>query len=553
MPESSPYEQRPWLSLYGEAVPADLTSPQPNALAMFDAALAERPDAPLVHYFDSTLTMAEVDRLSAALAVGLAEELGVARGDRVLVQLQNIPAFVLAMLAIWRLGAVMVPANPMYKQREVEGLLRDSGAKVFVQMESLDPGAGKAAEAVGGVSVVTTSELDFVEAPPEQLFAGITRERHDGTRDLLELAGAFEGKRPPPVQLGPDDLAFLVYTSGTTGPPKGAMNTHGNVVYNCEVYRVWVDLTPDDVCLAVAPLFHVTGLVAHLGVALLVPMPLVLGYRFEPKVMAELAERYRATWGMGSITAFISLMNDPVAAERDLSAMTKICSGGAPIAPPTIAQFEKQFGSYIHNLYGLTETTSPSHGVPIGRRAPVDPTSGALSVGVPVCGYTVRIVGEDRKELPVGEVGELVTEGPGVVPGYWNKPEETEKALPGGRLHTGDVGFMDQDGWFYIVDRQKDMIIASGYKVWPREVEDVLYQHPAVREAGVVGAPDEYRGETVKAFVSLKPGTSATKEELVSFCKERMAAYKYPRIVEILDEIPKTATGKILRRELRDK
>jgi long-chain acyl-CoA synthetase len=330
------------------------------------------------------------------------------------------------------------------------------------------------------------------------------------------------------------------------------MNTHRNIVYNAEVYRRWVHLTPEDVCLAVAPLFHVTGLVAHLAVALLLPRPLVLGYRFDAAVMAELAERHRATWAMGSITAFIALMNNADAVERDLSAMTKVGSGGAPIAPSTVEQFEQHFGAYIHNIYGLTETTSPSHGVPWGRRAPVDPNSGALSVGVPVCGYTVRIVDDDGKELPPGEVGEVVTEGPGVVRGYWNKPEETAKALPGARLHTGDVGFMDSEGWFYLVDRQKDMIVASGFKVWPREVEDVLYQHAAVRECGVVGVPDAYRGETVKAFVSFKAGQSAGPKELIAFCKERMAAYKYPRQVEIVDEIPKTVTGKVLRRELRD-
>jgi long-chain acyl-CoA synthetase len=256
--------------------------------------------------------------------------------------------------------------------------------------------------------------------------------------------------------------------------------------------------------------------------------------------------------GDGVDHPFIAFMNDPQAVKRDFSAMTKIASGGAPIAPSTVQQYEAAFGSYIHNLYGLTETTSSSHGVPFGRRAPVDPTSGALSVGVPMCGYTVRIVDEKREELPPDEIGELVTEGPGVVPGYWNKPEETEKALAQGRLHTGDVGFMDADGWFYLVDRQKDMIVASGYKVWPREVEDVLYQHPAVRESGVVGVPDPYRGETVKAFVSLKTGASVQPDELIAFCKERMAAYKYPRQVEIVDEIPKTVTGKVLRRELRD-
>ncbi len=551
---TSPYDSRPWLSLYDPGVPDMLDLPFPTALGMFDAALREHPDAPLVHYFDTTQSLADVDRMSAALAAGLAQQLDVGKGDRVLVQLQNVPGFLLAMLAIWRLGAVMVPVNPMYKQRELEGLLRDSGARVLVQHEALFPDAGRpAADGVGGVQVVTVSELDFVTDPPERLFRGVTQQRHEGSADLMELLQANDGQRPEAVDLSPDDVAFLVYTSGTTGPPKGAMNTHRNVVSECHIYRLWAHLTPEDSCLAIAPLFHVTGLIAHLGIALLVPMPLVLGYRFDAPVMAELAERYGTTWTIGSITAFIALMNDPEASARNLSALTKIGSGGAPIAPSTVEQFEKQFGAYIHNVYGLTETTSPSHAVPMGQRAPVDPNSGALSIGIPVCGYAVRIVGEDRQELPVGEVGEIAIEGPGVVPGYWNKPEETQKALPGGRLHTGDVGFMDAQGWFYIVDRQKDMIVASGYKVWPREVEDVLYQHPAVREAGVVGVADPYRGETVKAFVSLKPGTSATPEELIGFCKQRMAAYKYPRVVELLDEIPKTATGKILRRELREK
>jgi long-chain acyl-CoA synthetase len=191
--------------------------------------------------------------------------------------------------------------------------------------------------------------------------------------------------------------------------------------------------------------------------------------------------------------------------------------------------------------------------VPIGTRAPVDPASGALSVGVPVYDTVVRVVGEDGRELPAGEVGEIVTSGPQVVPGYWGRPEESERAIPGGALHTGDVGFMDADGWFYVVDRKKDQINAAGYKVWPREVEDVLYGHPAVREAAVVGVPDAYRGETVKAFVSLRPGESLEADELIAFCRERMAAYKYPRVVELVDELPRTASGKVLRRALRDR
>jgi long-chain acyl-CoA synthetase len=244
-------------------------------------------------------------------------------------------------------------------------------------------------------------------------------------------------------------------------------------------------------------------------------------------------------------------MNVPDADSSKLASLRKIYSGGAPIPPSTVAAFREKFGHYIHNVYGLTETTSPSHMGPFGAEAPVDPDSGALSVGVPIYNTVVRVIDEDGNDLPAGEVGELVTAGPQIVAGYWNKPDETANALPGGALHTGDVGYMNSDGWFFIVDRKKDQINAGGYKVWPREVEDALYEHPEVREAAVVGIPDEYRGETVKAFVSLKAGATATREEIIAFTKERLAAYKYPRDVEILDEIPMTASGKVLRRELR--
>jgi long-chain acyl-CoA synthetase len=354
------------------------------------------------------------------------------------------------------------------------------------------------------------------------------------------------------VSFDPGDTAFLTYTSGTTGPPKGAMNTHRNVVFNSQTYREWCRLSSEDVVLGVAPLFHITGLVGHIAISLLSGAPLVLMYRLDPALTLDVAEAEGATFTVGSITVFIALMNAPNADKAKLATLTKVYSGGAPIPPSTVDAFRDAFGHYIHNIYGLTETTSPSHAVPFDRRAPVDEGSGALSVGVPVFNTVVRILGEDGEELPPGEVGEFVTSGPQVVPGYWDKPEETKHALPGGALRTGDVGFMDADGWFYLVDRKKDQINASGYKVWPREVEDVLYGHPAVREAAVVGVADEYRGETVKAYVSLKDGRSAEPDELIAFCKERMAAYKYPRLVEVLDEIPKTATGKILRRALRD-
>jgi long-chain acyl-CoA synthetase len=545
------YEQRPWLSLYDEGLAGDIEREFDSCLDMFAAAVERGADRPLVHYFDATLSVGEVDRLSDAVAVGLAD-LGVEPGDRVAVYLQNVPQFVLAALATWKARGIMVSVNPMLRERELEFMLNDSGATALVTLESLH--GQVAASVVPNTkvrAVLTTSELEWVGDPPPTLLAGVERTRHPGTHDLLELAHANEGLRPASVGLGPDDVAFLTYTSGTTGPPKGAMNTHANVVFNSQTYRDWIHLGPHDVILGVAPLFHITGLIGHLGIALLLPAPLVLAHRFDAPTVLAAVERWRPTFTIGSITAFIALMNDPSATSRDLSSLTKVYSGGAPIPPTVVEAYERQFGAYIHNAYGLTETTSPSHFVPFTRRAPVDEASGALAVGVPVFNTVVRVVDEHGRELPPGDVGEFLTRGPEVVPGYWEKPEETVYALPGGELRTGDVGFMDEQGWYYVVDRAKDQINVAGYKVWPREVEDVLYGHPAIREAAVIGIPDPYRGETVKAFVSLKPGRAADEEELIAFCRERMAAYKYPRAVEFVDELPKTVTGKILRRELR--
>jgi long-chain acyl-CoA synthetase len=330
------------------------------------------------------------------------------------------------------------------------------------------------------------------------------------------------------------------------------MNTHRNVVFTAQVYRDWVRAGRDGAIFGIAPLFHITGLIAHVGVGLLMPVPIVLGARFDPLVTAQLARRRGATFTVAAITAFIALLDDERVTPEDLATFIKPYSGGAPIAPATADAWAERFGTRIRVAYGLTETTSPSHLTPHRSASPVDERTGALSIGVPVFGTVVRIAGDDGEDLPPGEIGELLTSGPGVVPGYWEKPEETAHALPGGELHTGDVGFMDERGWFYLVDRKKDQINAAGYKVWPREVEDVLYEHPAVREAAVVGVADRYRGESVKAFISLKAGRAAEPDELIAFCRERLAAYKYPRQVEVLDALPKTATGKILRRELRD-
>jgi long-chain acyl-CoA synthetase len=545
------YDEKPWLSRYDQDQPAEISLEFTDALAMFRASVSRNPDGDIIRYFGGRITARELDELSDAFAVALLEE-GLSAGDRVALYLQNVPQFVIGLLATWKAGGVVVPVNPMNRARELDAVLRDSGARVLVCLQSLyrDVAAG-VVPGTDVTTVVTTSELEYRARDDPRVFAGIEPLECAGTQDMAELIERFRGQAPGPVSFTAADSACLTYTSGTTGPPKGAMNTHGNVVFNSQAYRQWCRLGPDDVVLGVAPLFHITGLIAGVTLALLLGVPLVLTYRFEPSVGIDTIREERPTFTVGSITVFIALMNAPNAEPDALASLTKIWSGGAPIPPSTVKAFQAQFGQYIHNVYGLTETTSPSHGVPSGATAPVDEASGALSVGVPVFNTVVRIVGDDGQDLPAGQVGEIVTSGPMVVPGYWHKPEETEHALPGGALHTGDVGYMDADGWFYIVDRKKDQINAGGYKVWPREVEDVLYQHESVREAAVVGVPDAYRGETVKAFVSLRPGKTATAEELIGFCRSQMAAYKYPRQIEFLDELPKTVSGKLLRRELR--
>ncbi|WP_448641621.1 AMP-binding protein [Geodermatophilus sp. URMC 63] len=550
----SVYTDRPWLALYGEGQPADITPEHETLLDVFRASLAAAPDAVAIRYFDGVLTFADLDWASDALAVALAEG-GFAPGDRMGVYVQNDPAFVIGLLGAWKAGGAAVAINPMNKARELTYLLSDSGATALLCLEQLYESVARDVVESGETkvaTVVTCSPLDHQSRDDARVLGDVVRARQEGTLALAELLETHAGRTPSPAALSGGDVAILTYTSGTTGQPKGAMNTHATMVFNACTYREWMRLTPDDVVLGVAPLFHITGLIGHVALALLLPCPLVLAHRFQPEVVLDAVREHRPTFTVGAIMVFISLSGVEGVSREDFSSLRTIYSGGAPIAPAVTDAFEERTGRYIHNIYGLTETNSPSHAVPMGVKAPVDENSGALSVGVPVYDTVVRILGEDGQELPPGEVGEIATSGPQVVPGYWGRPEATAESIPGGELRTGDVGFMDEQGWFYLVDRKKDMINAAGYKVWPREVEDVLYGHPAVREAAVVGVADAYRGETVKAFVSLKPGSSVTPEEVIAWAKERMAAYKYPRSVEFVDELPKTTTGKILRRELRD-
>lgn len=523
-----------------------------NGAELFERAARERPDDPALFYFDTAIGFREAAEPAHGLAVSLRDELGLRPGDRVALMLQNVPQLPIAVHAVWLCGGVITTVNPMNKERELRHQLTDSGARVAICLESLFAVVEAAREGTEVEHVLTVSELDMLEEIPTAL-AGHARVACAGAIPFASLLGAAPG-RFDPVDVSPDSPALLTYTSGTTGVPKGAINTHRNIVHTAGAMTSWGSLGPGDVTVAMAPLFHITGLVCHMSTARLSTTPLILLYRFDAGEILRLIERWRGTYVIGPLTAFLAMLDHPSFAERDLSSLAKVASGGAPVFAAVVERWERATGTYLHNTYGLTETAAPSHMVPRGRRSAVDPDSGALSVGIPIEGNESRLVSvEDGSEVAAGEEGEILTRGPGVTPGYWNRRQESEAAIVDGWLHTGDVGKRDVDGWYYLVDRIKDMINVSGYKVWPREVEDVLYQHPALVEAAVVGAPDDYRGESPVAYVVLREGAAATPEELIAHCRELLAVYKAPRRVVFVGEIPKTLTGKARRRELRER
>ncbi|MFF5335774.1 long-chain fatty acid--CoA ligase [Streptomyces sp. NPDC013181] len=544
------YASRPWLPLLSEAQRAPV-HPAETLVHAFRASVERAPDHPALAYFDGRLSYRETDALSDSVAGHLAAR-GLAPGDRVAIMLQNSPQFVLALLGAWKAGAVVVPLNPMYKSAEVGHVLRDAGVTALVCADRTWE-AYLRETAAGAPSVritLTACELDLQTANDERVLGFERLPAPEDSDDLVAVARRGLAA-PPGRDRTATDTALISYTSGTSGTPKGAMNSHGNIMVNAERQRTGHPVPEGAAYFALAPLFHITGMVCQLAACLTNAGTLVLVHRFHPGVVLDAFAEHRPAYTVGPSTAFMALAATPGATPWHFASFRVISSGGAPLPPALVEKFRAAFGPYLRNGYGLTECTAPCASVPPEREAPVDPVSGTLSVGVPGPDTVVRIIDENGDDVPFGELGEIAVRGPQVVSGYWGLPEATAEAFPDGELRTGDIGFMDREGWLYVVDRKKDMINASGFKVWPREVEDVLYTHPAVREAAVVGVPDAYRGETVRAYVSLRPGASAGPDELAAYCRERLAAYKYPREVEILTELPKTASGKILRRELR--
>lgn len=501
--------------------------------AVWARRVREEPDAPAVTYRDRKLPVREVDDLAEALADALSER-GVEQGSRVGVHLQNVPQYALLFIALWKLGAIGVLINPMYFGRELQTIVDD-------------------AEPVG--LIATDRDVERVrEALPATSAPWVigTSESPDADDELMTLVKRHLGGRAPQATVDPDDVALLVYTSGTTGPPKGAMNSHANILAVTSSFAALGGIGSGSVAFALAPLFHITGAVLLGALPLMQRAELVLAGRFDPESGLAAIRDHGVTYTIGSITAFTAMMNSPTATAEHFASATTLFSGGAPVPLSTVNRFEERYGRYIHNAYGMTETSSGVIAVPPGEVAPTEPARGTLSVGKALDGVQAEIVDADGRTLGRGEEGELVLWGPQIISGYWRKPDASAAAIPDGRLHTGDVAMIDDDGWIYIVDRIKDQINVSGYKVWPREVEEILYEHPAVLEAAVVGVPDDYQGESVVAYVSVREGFTVSGTELVEFIRDHLAAYKRPRRVEIVADLPKTQTGKIQRRMLRN-
>ncbi|KOX26054.1 MULTISPECIES: long-chain-fatty-acid--CoA ligase [unclassified Streptomyces] len=476
-----------------------------------------QPERPALRLGERVLTYAELDEHSARAAALLRSE-GVRPGDRVALMLPNVPEFVVLYYGVLRAGAVVVPMNPLLKTRETEFHLADSGAVRLFEWHQA-PGEGAKGAAAAGV-------------------------RHTAVEPAA-FAASLAGHEPLPEVADTDgeDMAVLLYTSGTTGRPKGAVLTHAGLRHNTEVNSIEVQrMTPEDVVVGCLPLFHIFGQICTMSAAVRSGASLVLIPRFEPGAVLDAVARERATVFEGVPTMYAALLQHP--SEADVSTLRMCISGGASLPVEILHGFERRFGCPVLEGFGMSETS------PVVTFNHPDRPRKAGSIGTPIRDVEVRLLDEEGRDVTPGEIGELAVRGPNVMKGYWNRPEETEAAVPDGWLRTGDLGRADEDGYLYIVDRKKDMIIRGGYNVYPREIEEVLHEHPAVALAAVVGVPHAELGEEVAAAVVLRPGARATPEELREYVRERVAAYKYPRGVWLVEKLPLGPSGKILKREI---
>jgi long-chain acyl-CoA synthetase len=547
--------EKPWLSSWPQGVSQTIEYPEISLSEVLRKSATESPDKVAVSYFGTQLTYRELDSLVDKFAEAL-QDLGIKKGDRVGIYLPNIPQFPIAYYGTLRAGGIVIALSPLYKEIEIGHILKDSGAQLLVAWDRLYPYVQAVKNETKLVNVITTSVRDYLP-PLLRLLSplkGVKSYPCPGALDMKALLTKYRGQ-PKPVEVNAKDVALLQYTGGTTGIPKGAMLTHYNMVANVEQIKEWARLQPGaDIHLAVLPFFHIFGMTVALNSPIYLRSKMILlpDPRDIPGVLKTI-EKEKPTIFCAVPTLYIALISRPDIQKRNMRSVRLCISGGSALPLEVQRKFEALTGGRLVEGYGLTETSPVTHVNPLD-----DPKKNRPgSIGIPVPDTEAKIVDLDtgERDLPPGEVGELVIHGPQVMTGYWEKPDENKLALRGGWFYTGDIASMDPDGYFRIVDRKKDMIDVSGYKVWPREVEERLFEHPAIREAGVVGIPDARSGEAVKAFVVLKEGYEGkvTAEEISNFCKQKIASYKAPKIVEFKTELPKTVVGKVLRRELKTK
>ncbi|PKN35912.1 MAG: long-chain fatty acid--CoA ligase [Deltaproteobacteria bacterium HGW-Deltaproteobacteria-19] len=547
-------EERLWHKEYMQGVPREVSFEDLTMPEYLSRTARRFPRRDALIFMGKRICFSELDELATIFAKSL-RKIGVSPGDRVALLLPNIPQIVIAYYGIWRAGAVAVPCNPLYTEEEIVHQVNLSGATAAVVLDLIVPRVMALKPKTPLKTVITAHINDYLPFPVKQLFPFVKKGMHrpddrtDGTVRFLDLmknsASGVTLERPKM-----DDLALIPYTGGTTGVSKGAIITHRNISSINQILGAWFFDLKDglDSELAIFPFFHMAGfnLVMNLSIykgwtAILVPRP-------EPKAVMEMTLKYKPSIFLAVPTIYVGVMALPEFKKADLSFIKGFFSGAAPLSAETIQALQDATGASIVEGYGMTESTSITHMTP--WRGKLKPGS----VGIPLPNTDIRIVDLDTGsvDMPAGEPGEIIFKGPQQCLGYYDMPEETAQSLRDGWFYTGDIGRMDEDGFLYIVDRKKDMIIAGGYNIYPRDIDEVLYQHPKVLEACTVGIPHDYRGETVKAYVVPRPGEVVTSAELDPFCRQKLAAYKVPKIYEIVESLPKSAVGKILRRELRE-
>ncbi|TCI50940.1 long-chain fatty acid--CoA ligase [Exiguobacterium sp. SH5S13] len=545
--------EKPWLQDYPADMPETIDYEVKPLYEALSRAAKDFPDRTAVSFIGKDLTFAQIDDAAHRLATML-QSRGLQKGDRVSLMLPNCPQYVISFYAVLYAGGTVVQTNPLYTEYELENLITDSGAKIVITLDLLYPKSLRVKEKTDIQTIITTSIADYLPFPKNKLYPIKVKREHNIVIDTTGSVAFKDFKNfgpVKPIEIDPkQDVAVLQYTGGTTGLPKGVMLTHFNLTANVDqISNFFYKYNRGDEkrVLSVVPFFHVYGMTCCLNFGVANGYELILVPRFDVTDVLKTINKKKPHFFPGAPTMYVGILNDPKLKKYDLSSIEACISGSAPLPVEVQEQFEDVTGGRIVEGYGLSETSPVTHANFLWDKRIVG------SIGVPLSDTSAKIVKADGETLAeVGEIGEVFLNGPQVMKGYWQKPEETAAVLKDGWLATGDLGYMGEDGFFYIVDRKKDMIIAGGFNVYPREIEEVLYEHPAVKEAVCIGVPDPYRGETVKAFIVTRDGVNVTEDELDKHCREKLAAYKVPKLYEFRDELPKTFVGKILRRVLVD-